>query len=344
MKLYKFIIKELYKHKSIAIILSHGGLHFCVLLLCIVVAFYMYGEMQRYNLRTFRQFSMRIEGDTLKNYRLSHVSLHFINNVESNRTDSSQPNIDGIMYLFKYKDRVDSSKQIKTFKCNKEPYVGYDIDLTQLVTLTLDTSFYVSGHDESAMRKQIAESFDLTSKFHYNTNISSIKQVIYHCFTSEDTIKQDMSFLFLPNLIKKWQGDNPYFCCFYGIHAVEGSYDLSDTSELSIQYNFYPYNDNESPLGHNVDMFSYPPSVIETVLPEPTELTIENIIYKGKDVEKVFEQGGVYVTAVDPIKKAQADRMQFLWTVLIGTVIAFALEIVVQLILKWRKLRIDGKL
>lgn len=87
-------------------------------------------------------------------------------------------------------------------------------------------------------------------------------------------------------------------------------------------------------------MFKYPPTVIEKVIPEPTELTIENIIYRGKDIERVFEQGGVYMTAVDNIKKVHADRMEFLWTVLIGTIIAFALDIIIQLILKWRKLQI----
>ena len=81
--------------------------------------------------------------------------------------------------------------------------------------------------------------------------------------------------------------------------------------------------------------------VIESVFPTPTEITLENIIYDGKNVEKVFEQGGVYVTAVDPVKKAHANRMEFLWTVFIGVTLAFALDIIVQLILKWRKLNCE---
>lgn len=232
MKFYQNIKRELYKYKKIAFFLSHGGLHFVALILCIIGAFFMYGEIQRYNLRMFRQFSMRIEGDTMKNYKLTHVSINLINNVESKKTDPSQPGIDAIMYLFKYGKRLDSKEPLKTFKCGQDPYKDYDIDLTQLVTLSIDTACYVSYHDESGMRKQAASSLDVTSKFHYNRNISLKKQVIYHCFTSEDTIKQDITFLMIPNLTNNWQGDNPYFCCFYGIHAVEGSYDLSDNSEL----------------------------------------------------------------------------------------------------------------
>ena len=52
----------------------------------------------------------------------------------------------------------------------------------------------------------------------------------------------------------------------------------------------------------------------------------------------IFVISFIYVTAVDHVKEAKAIRMEFLWTVLIGTIIAFALDIAVHLIIKWRKL------
>ena len=86
-------------------------------------------------------------------------------------------------------------------------------------------------------------------------------------------------------------------------------------------------------------MLSLPPIVIDNIIPKPTDMNLQYIQYKGKDVEKVFEQGGIYFTATDKLKQAKANRMEFLWTVLIGIIIAFALDIIVHLILKWRKLK-----
>lgn len=337
-KLYHDSIKWLSSHKWPAFFLAHGGIHILLLIGCIIGAFFMYNEIQSYNKRTFRQFSFRIEGDTLHNYNLSHVSMHIVR--ATNNNDKKLGYIEGINYHFKYGERRDSISPLNTLVCNIKPYEGLNVDAIQKITLCFDDSTFfesIPPQKEGIKRPEDITNHE-TAKFGGDYYESKIKSSHYHAFTADDPIKEDKIAFTGPNITNNWEDNNPYLCCFYGIHAVPGSYNLDDNSIIIIQYNHYPYMEGPNSTGSQNDMFVEAPMTVESIYPQPTELTIENIIYRGKDVEKVFEQGGVYVTAVDPIKKANGDRMEFLWTVLIGTIIAFSLDIIVQLVIKWRKL------
>ena len=61
--------------------------------------------------------------------------------------------------------------------------------------------------------------------------------------------------------------------------------------------------------------------------------------YKGKELEEVLNQGGIYITGVDPVRKDVVDRLDIIYSVLIGTIAAFILDIIVSLIVKWKKLK-----
>lgn len=335
-KYYQRSINWLSGHKWPAFILAHGGLHILVLLSCIVGAFFMYGEIQSYNKRSFRQFSFRIEGDTLKNFNLSHVSVHVVR--ATNVIDKKFGYIDGFNYHFKYGKKKDSNSYHKTLVCSVDPYKGMTVDAIQKITIVFDDStiFESIPQNEEGVNKNITQ--HRTAKFGGSYYESKIKSYHYHAFTVDDTIKEDEIRFIGPNITNNWEDKSPYLCSFYGIHAIPGSYDLDTNSVIRIQYNQYPYKEGPNSTHSENDMFIDAPMTIESVYPQPTELTLENIIYRGKDVEKVFEQGGIYVTAIDPVKKSRSDRMEFLWTVLIGTIIAFSLDIIVQLVIKWRKL------
>ena len=47
----------------------------------------------------------------------------------------------------------------------------------------------------------------------------------------------------------------------------------------------------------------------------------------------------VYISGVDPEKKEIVEKQNLRSTVLLGTIIAFMLDIIVRLIIKWRKLK-----
>ena len=294
---YTSFLNWLSRHKGVPRFFAHGGLHLLFLLLCILGGIYLYGEIDRYNQRTLRQFSFRIDGDTMGNYKLSHLEIYVFK-------DERIPTVDNIRYIFQlgYKD----SLNYKTEECKLDPYKGKKIDAVHKISLV-------------AEEKQKSES--------------------YWWFTNDDDIKKDNIEYSLRNLTNNWEGDNPYFCCFYGIHAIRGSYNLDSTSKIVILYNPFPYDEHSTELNSHNDLYEKPPMTIEKIYPQPTFMDLNVIVYNGRDVEYVLDQGGVYVTAIDPDKKNHADRMEMLWTVLLGTIIAFSLDIIVQLILKWRKLK-----
>ena len=107
-KLYKYIINILSKHKLPALFLSHGGLHLIVLLICIVAAIFMYGEIDRYNQRVLRQFTFRIDSDTMENYKLSHLEVYVFRDTEDTLNDD-------IRYMFQLGYKDSSNYKIPSF-------------------------------------------------------------------------------------------------------------------------------------------------------------------------------------------------------------------------------------
>lgn len=336
---YRKAIDWLYNHKLLALFLAHGGFHIVLFLFCLYSSYRIYERIQTYNQRELRQFSMRIEGDTLNNYYLSHVSIHHTK-ASPNKKDVTHY-VEGIMYHFKYGKRIDSIAKLNTFILNEKPYEGKLVDAIQRMTLIFDdlTFFENVPSNKRGIRKPEDITAHKTGKYGADLYYGMRKSEHYCAFTEDDNIKEDDIQFQGPNITNNWEGSNPYFACFYGFHAKPGTYDLDSTSLLMITYNKYSYKESTYWNGSEDDFFTESPMMIERILPKPTELTVQNVIYRGKDIEKVFEQGGVYITAYDPVRKEEADKMIFALTVLIGIILAFALDIFVQLIIKWRKLK-----
>ncbi len=80
------------------------------------------------------------------------------------------------------------------------------------------------------------------------------------------------------------------------------------------------------------------PVNIINVFPEPTYVSPSYIIYKGEELYKMIRNNGFTFLGEDLGIKRESDRANFLWTVLFGTAIALCIDILVHLILKWRKL------
>lgn len=337
---YRKTIEYLRKHKLLALFLSHGGLHLIVLLLCIVGAFIMYNEVQSYNSKTLRQFSFKIEGDSLNNYDLSHLTF-FISRGASN-SDSIKTNSE-LLWSFliynKKKEKKDTSL-VAIAEYEGHPNEQYNLDAITKVSFTAEKNIW---NNETLIDQKNVHSegnYEFCSFLHRHIDTVSENSVLYTSHFEIGRPKQDMYVFAIPNMSKDWDSKNAYLHCFYGIHAPKGTYNLDESSKISIQYNKYPYDENSHNHSHKGTngIFPYPPIVIDNILPKPTEINLEEITYIGKDIEKVFKQGGIYFTATDQLKKAKANKMEFLWTVLIGTIVAFSLDIIIQLVIKWRKL------
>lgn len=80
--------------------------------------------------------------------------------------------------------------------------------------------------------------------------------------------------------------------------------------------------------------------VFDHVYPQPTLTELNLVIWKGREgLESVMRAGEIFVDARDVRLAYEAERMNLLYNILLGTFIAFALDIIIQLIYKWRRLK-----
>ena len=87
------------------------------------------------------------------------------------------------------------------------------------------------------------------------------------------------------------------------------------------------------------DKNEYKPFEIKYIYPEPDIVTPSYVEYNTiQSVEKLLKNHGVYLIYEDTMARIKANRISLQYTVLIGAIIAFMLDIIVNLILKWRRL------
>lgn len=120
------------------------------------------------------------------------------------------------------------------------------------------------------------------------------------------------------------EGRNPYV---YLNFRLDGDYEY-DPGEA---YIIFGYSRDEV----GADRTDCPVNVL-SVFPEPTYVSPSSIIYRGEDLTKVINNNGFTFLGEDLGIKQRSDRGNFLWTVLFGTAIAVTIDIVVNLILKWK--------
>lgn len=78
---------------------------------------------------------------------------------------------------------------------------------------------------------------------------------------------------------------------------------------------------------------------ILNVFPQPNIVKPDFIGWRGKEkIKEISLNSGVLLFFEDLNRKAETDREVFLCTVLLGTALAFLLDIIVNLIIKWRNL------
>lgn len=81
--------------------------------------------------------------------------------------------------------------------------------------------------------------------------------------------------------------------------------------------------------------------VFDHIYPEPTETFVNRLEFRGKEAVERAISSGIYVEAHDVAEAYKNDRLYILYSVLLGTFLGFALDIIIQLIYKWRRLNND---
>ena len=315
---YQKIAHFLTNHKRLAIFLSHGGVHITLLSLFSIIALWMVADVAKNNIATFNQVIYTFYGDTLKNYKLSTIKLR--SDLRRRPGNVYYPNDMRIEYSFTRDLKVDSPRIVNLF--NNPKIRGY-YDLISKIHVIVNNESPIINYNplntvyHPTTNKQVCNSIKYTSHNKYYYGRSSI----------EDSTHNYIYSFYGKDVLKEWSKLNPYFKFWIGIN-MECNYEVDDKSEIAILLNDARTGD-----------FINEPINIEEIIPNPSERTVSQIMYKGKDkINEVIKNGGIYVSAFDPEKKAETDKRQLLYSVFAGTLIAFCIDIFVQLILKWRKI------
>lgn len=139
----------------------------------------------------------------------------------------------------------------------------------------------------------------------------------------EDYLSFPMDFSLVNNVTSKRKRQSPYINCL--LHFDVRYFHLTDNSEITINF--------DKTNGATV-------YEIKHIYPTPSHIGVNCITYTGNEaVEQVLRDGSIYIAAEDVKGAYYKDRIFTVISVLFGTLIAFVLDITIQLIYKWRKLK-----
>ena len=321
-RLYHNIAYWLTKHKGSALFLSHGGVHLTIFSVFLLIAFWMIADVAQNNIATFNQIIYTFYGDTLKNYKLSTIKMK--SDLSRRPGNVYNPNDMILEYGYKRDMQVDSPKIMKLFK---NPRIKGDYDLISVVHVIVENETPVEECDSNYTIYHPTTSKKVCNSIKY----SSHNKYYYGRSSLEDTTHNFKYSFYGKDVLKKWNKINPYFKFWIGIN-MRCKYEIDDNSEIAIMLD----NRNNDKYEKGINE----PLNIEEIIPEPSYRSVSEIRYKGSEkINEVIMNGGVYVSALDPEKKAETDKWQLLSSVFAGTLIAFCIDIFVQLVLKWRKLK-----
>ena len=320
--LYQKTAHILSKHKRLAIFLSHGGVHLTLLSLFLIIAIWMIADVAKNNIATFNQVVYTFYGDTLKNYELSTIKMKS----DLSRRPGNIYNPDDMILEYGYKrdQATDSPKVVQLFN---DPRIKDKYDLISVVHVLTNNENPVEYYNNRYTRyhrtysKQVCNSIKNTShdKYYYGRS------------TLEDTTHYYKYSFYGKDVLKQWSKINPYFKFWIGIN-MQCKHEFDDNSEITIVLDNSPNKREEEYIRE--------PLNIEEIIPKPSDRTVSEIRFRGREkINEVVKNGGIYVSALDPEKKAETDKRQLLYSVFAGTFIAFCIDIFVQLILKWRRIK-----
>lgn len=315
------------KHKAIAFFFSHGGLHLVVLLILIVLAVCLYIKVENSNTIVFRQMNVSIS-DTLKNHKISSLYLYKAMTPRANSLDTKN-----FADFFVSVEFQMMEQKIRNGNVNKQQLL-YDSVHNKSTNIVAKIAIRTDQYGKEFLTDSTE------TVYTHDIRNGEIKDIRHFVFKSNKEVelyfsslkKENISHIVdlhsynLQNVLKYWDDDNPFYCFWIGI-TTDIPLDLEHSSKIEIQFN------------HIHSFLEQQPAIPDKVIPSPSEITPSSVIYKGKEkVESVLSNGGIFISGVDPVKKSKADKTELLYTVLIGTIITFSLDIFVQLIIKWRKL------
>lgn len=318
--IYGKIIHLLFVGKWMPTMMAYGGFHILILILLGCQAAYMWLELDKNNITSFNQIIYRFYGDTLHNYRLNYLDFE----KDMRRRPDNIYNENDIQYKYGFirNENQEGNPLIKTIKYKN---FSEESDLVAKIR-------YVSCNNlPDTINNRRKHEFDVKNNRLYNSEyISNHERFYYDISLLEDTIHRFHRVSHAKDHLIEWENSKPCFSFWIGF-IVDDYKDLKEESEIRIKF-----NDFEKDFTSN----GYrKPLIFEKVIPQPTVNNLKEIVYRNQELYNVLKQGGIYISGVDPEKKEIVEKQNLRSTVLLGTIIAFMLDIIVRLIIKWRKLK-----
>lgn len=320
---YQYVLSLLSNHKSFPLFLSHGGIHFFAFALIFVFVVWMANSIWNNKVASFNQIVYTFYGDSLHNYRLNHLRFE----KDMTRRQNYIVNEGDIKLKYGYvkdtsvittkhimpaegvgpKDSCDLYSVLKYVTCNKTP--------DTLMEKKVRCYKLINGYQKIKWKTNHERKYIVWA---------AVKDSLHLINQRTDAVDKTI----------EWESINPYFSFWIGINMPDGTC-LDEKSYIKIKINDIGFENSEKGIEN--------PMIVEKVIPQPTKIDINSIVFKGKELQNVIRQKGIYVSGVDTIKKEEAEHEYIRDSVLLGTFLAILFDIFIQLILKWRKLKKRNK-
>ncbi len=234
--------------------------------------------------------------------------------------NSDEQDLVFVEYGLTQKDRAYNYDEYKFETALKNAGLAYDKDsvlISELCFKTMDSHRVINSSHNLSIGQGNPYYFCVTD------SISDLYYKQYnYCKRGMDTIAVFKN-SFVGNFIAN-NKKNPYI---YLNFIIDGGY-TSDPEDAFVIFNIGPKKGDNRVSSTAVNILS--------VFPEPTYISPSSIIYEGDELAKLYRNNGFVFLGEDLSIKQKSDRNTFLWTVLFGTAIALTIDILVNLILKWR--------
>ena len=368
LKVYSKIIDYLSKHAKLAFILSHGGIHLFVLLVLILFSLSLYIQTNRYNQINLSRISFSID-------ELSDETFYIDTGIEMTDAEQEAAEYEAIKACspdkyFVYSIYGDIYIHGGEYYLSDESPESPNIFLREIPNgfTYINFGYKYEFDSELALEDRpdtiIANKFITISSENHDSDfqidtttyikISQFKRIQK---SSYDDGKRVFQYFYNDTTINTFKDkdlyDNEYEIpiLFHGDYIYETKNNKSPITAFYIDLNGVCLNDVEWPdsivkgclsiyFGIENDLNgSIDPYEIKYVHPQPDVITPFKIEYSSpKSINSILTNNGIYLIIENIHAKNIIDTKRTQYSVLIGALIAFMLDIIVNLILKWRRL------
>lgn len=326
-RLYAKMRDYLASHKRVALFLSHGGLH-VVVLLCLIACFclmayslsqstksepividFEFGDRSLQSKLT--NFFLLVDADLQNNSKISFSLYTAYHDTWYNHTRNRQ-------YEPYIKTRINKRTQIRRFTHN----------IDSVNTKVFEGDF---GELRFALKGESADSLIINSSDYSRTHVAYRDNIAENKISFSGSLSND-------SWIK-----NPYYSLFIRFHynplLVHESVLPMSTDSLELDSsNPFP---SKIKIIFKMDKFDMEhPQLVSytTIQPTPSKVGFDYVLYDNPVMLREILNNGIYIEAENVAMARKVERKAFLFSVLMGTVIAFMLDVIITLILKWRRL------